>query len=995
MHNNFFNRNLIIFAKRLIYVIILKIRDCLLYQNLFFYLKTSIMRKIMLLLISALLLGAIPAVNAQVNLFSAQNQSDLRGKSMPQAGMQVKALFSTVTCDNPNYAPGATFDLVFHYNHSSPDEEWVDGISLDFPSGVTVNSATEFSGVGGLIDWNGETGNGVLVTWGDIVGGSELGDIAGNASTSVNVTVDPAFSGDLMIDWFVAGDEWGEPPHQVAGTITLQEASDHDLGVVDVFPKLADAGTSVFPSVFVSNFGLVTADEFSLHLVINDGVTDIYDEAYNITDAGLEYGQTHEFFMPVQWQNIQSGEYTITATVNLTGDTNPANDQMVVECISMFAVSSYVINASQGHFAKLEIPSGDETVINSISVDNFPMAMEYAEGTYYFIRNSPAQLYTINPETGVSTLVANITGITGTPTGIAYDWGSGIMYIVFLNASNNPVLGTLNLNTGAATSIGTGTGMVIAMDFDENNELYGVTIDNDELVHINKSTGAITVIGPIGMDANFGQDISFDLYSNTMYGMLYGSAPGLYTINLQTGAAEMVFSYSDQYAAFAIPFEAGPVVMSRLPSPNSVGVELDAEVSATFMQNIFEVDLSGVTINPDPGNVVATIDGMTLNIAHDDFAYNTVYTVTIPEGSITDGEEELQSDVIWSFTTKLDPAGCNPPSNIYVVDVNYNEVTIDWTETGAAESWNVLYGFSGFDPLSQGILLLAEEKPFLITGLQDNTPYDVYVQALCAGSQESDWTGPFSFSTPQDCSSAITFFPFSENFNDPLFPPNCWTTIDYHSHPNCNWHHNFDGNEGYAQVLYEDMQLMDEWLISPTFDFTGVVPATFSFSFMASYHWMVQEQGADIMLKVSTDGGVNWNQIWREEDFGEFENFQWYNVTLPLEAYAGVSNFRFAFHFYGDDGAQTGIDNIVIDIVVKENILTESNVSVYPNPSSGLVYIEVEEASIVRVYDIAGRIIETQKLNGRETMNFTQSKGLYIIQVETNGKISNHRVIIN
>ena len=61
------------------------------------------------------------------------------------------------------YEPDTTVDLEFNIYQISSDTEWLDGASLDFPTGVTVNSATDI----GDMYCNSQTGNGITLTWGD------------------------------------------------------------------------------------------------------------------------------------------------------------------------------------------------------------------------------------------------------------------------------------------------------------------------------------------------------------------------------------------------------------------------------------------------------------------------------------------------------------------------------------------------------------------------------------------------------------------------------------------------------------------------------------------------------------------------------------------------------------------------------------------------------------------------------------------------------------
>ena len=133
-------------------------------------------------------------------------------------------LNSEITATTTNYLPGTTVDLQFHLDWETTDVEWIDGFSLDFPMGVTVNSASDIPS-SPITLYNGETGDGVLVTWGDIVGGSGLGSIRDDYDFTVNVTIDPGFTGDMDIDWLIIGDEYGNPPHSASGSMAITEGT--------------------------------------------------------------------------------------------------------------------------------------------------------------------------------------------------------------------------------------------------------------------------------------------------------------------------------------------------------------------------------------------------------------------------------------------------------------------------------------------------------------------------------------------------------------------------------------------------------------------------------------------------------------------------------------------------------------------------------------------------------------------------------------------------
>lgn len=150
---------------------------------------------------------ALSVLNYQIDIVDGGGARDLTG--------------SSVTSDPAEYTPGTTIDIVFSAYNGSSDQEWIQEINLDFPAGVTVNTATNFSPSisSRELIWDGTTGDGASVDWiGDasnVIYPYEIG------LATVNVTIDAGFSGDLEIDYGLTGDNYGSPPHAVSGTVTL------------------------------------------------------------------------------------------------------------------------------------------------------------------------------------------------------------------------------------------------------------------------------------------------------------------------------------------------------------------------------------------------------------------------------------------------------------------------------------------------------------------------------------------------------------------------------------------------------------------------------------------------------------------------------------------------------------------------------------------------------------------------------------------------------
>jgi len=126
---------------------------------------------------------------------------------------------SSVSSNPTEYAPGETDDFIFSVYNGSTDEEWITDINLDFPSGATVVSCTDFQVSTRSLTWDGTTGNGASVDWS---GGTwEVIYPGETAVATVTLSVGSGFTGTLEVDYTLGGDGWGNPPHSVSGTVGI------------------------------------------------------------------------------------------------------------------------------------------------------------------------------------------------------------------------------------------------------------------------------------------------------------------------------------------------------------------------------------------------------------------------------------------------------------------------------------------------------------------------------------------------------------------------------------------------------------------------------------------------------------------------------------------------------------------------------------------------------------------------------------------------------
>ena len=149
--------------------------------------------------------------------------------------------------------------------------------------------------------------------------------------------------------------------------------------------------------------------------------------------------------------------------------------------------------------------------------------------------------------------------------------------------------------------------------------------------------------------------------------------------------------------------ETGPPgIDNTLPINGATDVSLDAVIEVTFNEDVTEVDLSGITIDNGATGISASFNPGhdRITITHDEFTQGTIYTVTIPSGTVQDTSGNPNELYSWNFTTVHLPVlnfsgrpytvpEAGPAATITVVlsETSLDTVTVDYaTSDGTAQS---------------------------------------------------------------------------------------------------------------------------------------------------------------------------------------------------------------------------------------------------------------------------------------------------------------------
>ncbi|MFP9113031.1 choice-of-anchor L domain-containing protein [Flavobacterium sp. RHBU_3] len=237
---------------------------------------------------------------------------------------------------------------------------------------------------------------------------------------------------------------------------------------------------------------------------------------------------------------------------------------------------------------------------------------------------------------------------------------------------------------------------------------------------------------------------------------------------------------------------------------------------------------SRLTVNGDQGTIYKVMIGTSTNVA--DFTEVTQWTET----SLNAVQQEYEEKVVaipatytgqslyiafvmmgddgdrWLVDNVSVVEQCLDPTNLTATNVGLDGADLSWS--GTASSWEIEVIPATQTPTGTGVEW-SGSFPYEVTGLDSNTAYRYYVKAICSTGAESNWVGPFNFTTVglgESCTAPIEIasLPYSTTDN----------TSNY-----ANNYTGVPGTSGCATSSWESYLYGNDVVYSYTPGFTGTV----------------------------------------------------------------------------------------------------------------------------------------------------------------------------
>lgn len=243
----------------------------------------------------------------------------------------------------------------------------------------------------------------------------------------------------------------------------------------------------------------------------------------------------------------------------------------------------------------------------------------------------------------------------------------------------------------------------------------------------------------------------------------------------------------------------------------------------------------------------------------------------------------------------------------------------------------------------------------------------------------------------------------SEGFQGTTFPPTGWTTGSTQATRPWGFTTTIFNASGQATFNITGDQsagigwiagLNDAHLTSPSFSLVGFSAATLTFKAKIGYEYMVDPYpNGDLKVEISTNG-TSWTQLWVEEDYGLYNDYETLNITVNLTPYVGQSNVKIRFRYLATDADSLSIDDVLVTAgTLATSEISKSQTSIFPNPTKGEVNIKTDKKiKSTSVLDLSGKVISR---GNSEKVNLNSvTKGTYLLQIEfTDGSTKTEKII--
>lgn len=197
-------------------------------------------------------------------------------------------------------------------------------------------------------------------------------------------------------------------------------------------------------------------------------------------------------------------------------------------------------------------------------------------------------------------------------------------------------------------------------------------------------------------------------------------------------------------------------------------------------------------------------------------------------------------DIAIDDVTIEETPSCLEPTMFTVDTVGTDTVTVSWTAGAGETEWEYVVQAQGTGvPAGTGVSTTS--NPLVISGLTPNTPYEIYLRAVCSVTEQSIWVGPYNVETNIEvvCGTPVN------------------TTYCYTDNDSTSW--TFTSSDGSPlRVVFNAGQVENTWDELIVIDSDGVTQLYNGYGAAGNLAGLTFDATGDtITVMISSDGSAN------------------------------------------------------------------------------------------------------------------------------------------
>lgn len=370
-------------------------------------------------------------------------------------------------------------------------------------------------------------------------------------------------------------------------------------------------------------------------------------------------------------------------------------------------------------------------------------------------------------------------------------------------------------------------------------------------------------------------------------------------------------------------------------------------------------------------------------------ATNFLTTLTFNVGAGT--TYYIQWDNFWNgasfnFDFTFTSITCLPPSFVTAnTNVTTNSITLGWEASlSNPAGYDVEYGLSGFTQ-GTGTIVSTETNSLDLSGLVASGVYDYYVRSNC-GAEQSSYTAVNTFALAKTC-------PYSSGLDDNAQLAG-WTTAGNAGDQGLGNNATLaQSPAGYWIMNTNATAAVNNWLFSPAFFLQAGEEVSISF-------WQRSAAARSLRVTVGSDNDpvaqttqLYANTALTNNVFGQI------NVPAFVAPTTGIYYFGWNDISPAAAVATMRLDTFNFTSVLGTNNFLSSNLSVYPNPTKDIIYVNNNLNAVVNsieMSDLNGRVVKTQIINAAEGQVSISdlAAGVYMMKVITDQGTADRKSVV-